>query len=85
LTKKNTMKSLEKEMDLNLTERKIRDLELELIITKELLTSCIDSVKETQRFIMKLAYNQQELTRRVATWPFVVIPSNGNEDEDDVV
>lgn len=82
MTKKNTMKSLEKEMDLNLTDRKIRDLELELIITKELLTSCIDSVKETQRFIMKLAYNQQELTRRVATWPFVVIPSNSNEDDD---
>ena len=85
MTKKNTMKSLEKEMDLNLTDRKIRDLELELIITKELLTSCIGSVKETQRFLMKLAANQQELTRRVATWPFIVIPSDGNEVDDDII
>jgi hypothetical protein len=38
-----------------------------------------ESIKETQRYLIKLAKNQQELTRRISSWPYIVV---SNEDEE---
>jgi len=70
------------DMELDINTRKIKELEKELYVTRELLTNCIDSLKETQRFIMKLAYNQSEITKRVSSWPYIVVSSARDDDEE---
>jgi hypothetical protein len=70
------------DVELDINTRKIKELEKELYVTRELLTNCIDSLKETQRFIMKLAYNQSEITKRVSSWPYIVVSSSKDDDEE---
>jgi hypothetical protein len=59
--------------DLDLANDKIVELEKELYITKDLLTTTIESLKDTQRYLMKLAYNQSEISKRMAQWPYIVV------------
>lgn len=68
--------------DLDVTAQKIKYLEKELMVNRELISSCIESLKETQRYLMKMAYNQAELTKKVSTWPYIVVPSDkdGNDE-----
>jgi len=61
------------EENLNLDIYKIQALEKELFKTKELLLSTIDSLKETQRYLIKLAHNQSEVTRRISQWPYIAV------------
>jgi len=70
------------DVDLDIHSRKIRDLEKELYITRELLNNCIESLKDTQRYLMKLAYNQSEITKRVSSWPYIVVSSSKDDDEE---
>lgn len=70
------------DMELDINTRKIKELEKELYVTRELLANCIDSLKETQRFVMKLAYNQSEITKRVSSWPYIVVSSSKDDDEE---
>jgi hypothetical protein len=65
------MEFLDEELDV--TAQKINNLEKELDITRHLLEQTIMSLKETQRYLMKLAYTQSDLTKKVATWPFITI------------
>jgi hypothetical protein len=55
------------------TAQKINNLEKELDITRHLLEQTIHSLKETQRYLMKLAYTQADLTKKVSTWPFITV------------
>jgi hypothetical protein len=55
------------------TAQKINNLEKELDITRHLLEQTINSLKETQRYLMKLAYTQADLTKKVSTWPFITV------------
>jgi hypothetical protein len=71
----------DEDMELDLNTQKIKDLEKELYTTKELLGHCIDSLRDTQRYLMKLAYSQSEITKRVASWPYIVVSSKDGEDE----
>ncbi len=59
--------------DLDLANDKIAELEKELYVTKDLLTTTIESLKDTQRYLMKLAYNQSEISKRMAQWPYIVV------------
>lgn len=74
----------EKDLMPDLQSQKIEALEKELFITKEMLHHCIDSLKDTQRYLMKLAYNQSEISKRVSAWPFIVVSSEGKSDEDSI-
>jgi len=71
----------DEDMELDLNTRKIKDLEKELYVTKELLSHCVESLRDTQRYLMKLAYSQSEITNRVASWPYIVVPSKDNDEE----
>ena len=65
------MEYLDEELDV--TSQKINNLEKELDITRHLLEQTINSLKETQRYLMKLAYTQADLTKKVSTWPFITV------------
>ena len=72
------MQYLDEELDI--TTQKIQTLEKELLITRELLGNTIESLKETQRYLMKLAYNQAEITKNISYWPYNVVHSNKNDE-----
>lgn len=71
------MQSLEH--DLDITAQKIANLEDKIDSTHELLMHTIDSLKETQRYLMKLARNQAEITKRVSLWPYIAISAQPEE------
>lgn len=72
------MQYLEEELDI--TTQKIKILEEELFKTHELLLQTMDSLKETQRFLVKVAYNQSELAKRVAGWPYIAVPDRSERE-----
>lgn len=74
------------EKELDLTTQKINNLEMDISklndqinLLADHVSSQIHSLKETQRFLVKLATNQQELTKRIAAWPYLVINNNGED------
>lgn len=71
------MQSLEHELDI--TTQKIANLEEKIDSTRELLLQTIDSVKETQRYLMRVAHNQAEITKRVSLWPYIAVPADPDE------
>lgn len=71
------MQSLEH--DLDITTQKIANLEEKIDNTRELLLQTIDSLKDTQRYLMKMAHNQSEITKRVSLWPYIAIPAHPEE------
>jgi anion-transporting ArsA/GET3 family ATPase len=71
------MQSLEHELDI--TTQKIANLEEKIDSTRELLLQTIDSLKDTQRYLMKVAYNQAEITKRVSMWPYIAVPAEPEE------
>ena len=72
------MQYLDEELDI--TTQKIQTLEKELLATRELLGNTIESLKETQRYLMKMAYNQADLTKKISHWPYIVVHSNKNDE-----
>jgi len=73
------MQYLEEELDVS--SQKIKQLEQELESTREILQHTIESLKETQRYLMKLAYNQAEVTKKISTWPYIVVRSSKDKDD----
>jgi hypothetical protein len=66
--------------ELDYTLNKVSDIEKEIIIIQEQLAFItvnidrqIESLKETQKYLIKLAQNQQELTKRIYAWPYLVV------------
>ena len=76
------MKYSDEDLIPSLESQKLETLERELYVTKELLTNCIESLKDTQRYLMKLAYNQSEISKRVSSWPFIVVSSSKDDDNE---
>ena len=69
---------------LDLTAQKISNIEADILkineqigILHENLTVQIENMRDTQRYLIKLAQNQQELTKRISTWPYIEINRNG--------
>ena len=78
------MKLLDDELDM--TGQRLTNIETELVRVNEQINAMveslntqIDSIKETQRYLIKLARNQQELTKRISAWPYIVV---NNRDEE---
>jgi hypothetical protein len=72
------MQYLEEELDI--TTQKIKNLETELFRTHEMLLQTMDSLKETQRFLVKVAYNQSEIAKRISAWPYIAVPDRSERE-----
>ena len=66
---------------LDLNKARITELEKKLFVMHENIVAVADQVKETQMFLIKLAKNQAEISKRVSQWPFIAIPHQTEEDE----
>ena len=63
--------SLEQELDVLLG--RMTEIEKNLIIIQENQMTLADQIKETQKFLVKLAKNQSDITKRVTQWPFIAV------------
>ena len=71
------MKFTEEQLDLS--EARITEIEKSICIMQDNLTELSDHIRETQRYLIKLAHHQSEITKRISTWPFIAVDSNRDE------
>lgn len=71
LKKISTMKFSEEQLDL--TEGRITDIEKTICVLQDNVTALAEQIRETQRYLIKLAHNQAEITKRLSTWPYIAI------------
>ena len=69
------------EEQLDLTKARITEIEKKLFVMHDNIVTVADQVKETQMFLIKLAKNQAEISKRVSQWPFIAVPQQTEEDE----
>lgn len=65
---------------LDVTNGRLDQIEKDLHTMHENVLTLADQIKETQMFLVKLAKNQAEITKRINQWPYIPVPMNG-EDE----
>jgi TolA-binding protein len=68
------------EDELTTSNKRIKSLEENISRMQELLVRQQESITETQRYLIKVAHGQQELSKRVLSWPFVKIPAKKTKD-----
>lgn len=61
------------EEQLDLTKQRITELEKTISIIQEHVTTLAEELKQTQYFLMKLAKNQSEISKRVSQWPYITV------------
>lgn len=69
--------SLENELDIS--TQKIKNLEKEIADMQNVIYGLSESLKETQRYLVKLAHNQSEVTKRISQWPYIVVERSEGE------
>lgn len=62
------------EENLDLTNNKIAQLEHDITVLNDNINTLHEQMKDIQKFIVKLAHNQSEITKRVSSWPFIGVP-----------
>ena len=68
------------EQDLDVMTGRLAEIEKNMFIIQENITVLSYQIKETQQFLIKLAKNQHDITKRVTQWPFIAIPEGGCEE-----
>ena len=59
------------EENLDLTNNKIAQLEHDISVLNDNINTLHEQMKDIQKYIVKLAHNQSEVTKRVSSWPFI--------------
>ena len=62
---------------LDLASMKIAELEKNVCYLQDNITILSEQLRETQRYLIKLAHNQQEITKRISMWPFIAVNTKG--------
>ena len=70
--------SLEQELDLVLG--RMAEIEKNIIILQENQMTMAEQLKETQRYLIKMAKNQSEISKRISQWPFIAVPLQGGDE-----
>jgi uncharacterized coiled-coil protein SlyX len=69
------------EEQLDQTNNRIIELEKNLAVMNENLLTVADQIKETQVFLIKMARNQAEMSKRLSMWPYIAVSLNQEDDE----
>lgn len=64
------------EEELDITNSKIVEIEKNMAIMQDNIYTISEQIKEVQRYLIMLAKNQSEVTKKVSQWPFIAVPSN---------
>ena len=71
------MKFTEEQLDLS--EARITEIEKSICIMQDSMTELSEHIRETQRYLIKLAHHQTEITKRISAWPFIAVDSSRDE------
>ena len=71
------MKFTEEQLDLS--EARITEIEKSICIMQDSMTELSEHIRESQRYLIKLAHHQSEITKRISAWPFIAVDSNRDE------
>ena len=71
------MKFTEEQLDLS--ESRITEIEKSICILQDNMTELSEHIRETQRYLIKLAHHQSEITKRISAWPFIAVDSSRDE------
>lgn len=63
--------SLEEELDIVLG--RIAEIEKNLIILQENQMTIADQLKETQKYLVRIAKSQAEMSKRITQWPYIAV------------
>ena len=69
------------EQDLDITNGRIIELEKDLIVIQENLQTLFEQLKETQKYIIRLAHNQAHITKRISSWPYIAVEKYDDGDD----
>ena len=70
------------EQDLDVTNGRMIELEKDLAIMQDNLQTLFEQVKETQKYIIKLAHNQAHMTKRISSWPYIAVEKYDDGDKE---
>jgi hypothetical protein len=70
----------ESKNELDISRNRIKKLEEHITMMQELLSHQQESITETQRYLIKVAHGQKELSKRVLSWPFVKVQTKKTRD-----
>ena len=62
------------------SNKKIKKLEENITMLQEVISQQQETMLETQRYLIKLAHGQQELSKRVLSWPYVRVMTKKTKD-----
>ena len=68
------------EQDLDTVSGRLAEIEKSVAIIEENMLILSHQLKETQHFLIKLAKNQSEVTKRINHWPFIAVPEGGDDE-----
>lgn len=63
--------SLEQELDTVLG--RLLEIEKDMIVLQENQMTLSEQLKETQKYLIKMAKNQAEISKRIHAWPFIAV------------
>lgn len=69
------------EQDLDIVSGRIAELEKTITLMEENIFIMTSQLKETQLFLIKLAKNQHEISKRITQWPYIAVNSGMGDDE----
>ena len=67
------------EDQLDLSESRMMEIEKSICILQGNMTELSEHIRETQRYLIKLAHHQSEITKRISAWPFIAVSSSRDE------
>ena len=70
------------EEDLDITNGRITEIEKTIAEMQHNMYILHDQLKETQKYIIRLAKNQAEISKRLSSWPFIAIEKQGDSETD---
>ena len=63
--------SLEQELDIVLG--RMLEIEKNIVILQENHMTMANQLKETQKYLIKIAKNQSEISKRIVQWPYIAV------------
>jgi chromosome segregation ATPase len=70
----------ESKKELDVSKNRIKKLEEHIAMMQEILSHQQESITETQRYLIKVAHGQKELSKRVLSWPFIKVQTRKTKD-----
>ena len=69
------------EEQLDSTKNRLIEIEKSISLLQEGLMTVSEQMRDTQRYLIKVAHNQAELAKRISHWPYIPVPDvRGDED-----